>query len=1201
MRKRLAYILALLPLAALGQTTTQNFVKTTAYRGAGSTLPAVQVTYLDGLGRPIQQVAQGQSASGKDIVTHIEYDSLGRQRKEFLPYSTETATGGYRTDAATKVLSYYGSPTLALTGNPDFEPTGNPYSEKLFEASPVSRVLKQAAPGNPWAMGGGKEIRFDYLSNSDEEVRLLRAVATWDEGKGLYTEEIENTGAFYAAGELFKSIVRNENWTSGTENTTEEFKDKQGRVILKRTYGESIENENLANTAHDTYYLYDQYGNLAFVLSPKADPQNPQASLEHLSYQYLYDSRNRVVEKKLPGKNWEYIVYNRMGQIAAAGPAGSPFDDIAGDGWLVTKYDAFGRIAYTGWYQNSNYYEMSNKGRISMQGEYDTAADVWEARNSGSTVGGIAFNYTNGSFPQSSYHVLTVNYYDDYSFPNPPASFAPVEGQTVYYDNSTRKPKGMPTGSWVRVLQASTDYLGQPSYVLYDYKGRAIQQRTGNYLGGFHQASTLLDFSGKTLKSVTAHARTGTAAEYTITEDFGYSAQDRLISHTHKLNSKPVEMLSLRAYDELGQLILKDVGRSSLMPLQTVNYSYNVRGWLKEINKTAGLSLDPGLGLPDLFAFRINYDAVGNDLEGEIKGLYNGNISETLWLSANDNTLRSYGYKYDGLNRLREAVYQKGGARTNSYNEEMRYDKNGNIADLKRNGDFDQPTPNIMIDDLQYAYDSGNRLLAVRDHTAHPAGFDNGANGPEEYGYDDKGNMVRDDNKGITQIVYNHLNLPKAIYFAAGTKITYLYDALGTKLGKTVTEPTEEVRTDYLNGFQYEDEGTRFFATAEGYVNFMPNRGGYTTNYVYNYTDHLGNVRLSYSYTSAGLKILEENNYYPYGLKHEKYNSDTYQTVSTENGSYDSGVAVVQAQRLNYRYKYNGQEFQDELGLNMYDMNFRDYDPAIGRWTGIDPVIHHSLSTYNAFDGNPVFWADPSGADAQQTGAALSFEGVDIAGIFNAILSFLDTGYGSYTIQGEYSEASGPDGKFTSIDGAALDFAVLYNGVSIINKVELGSAIYSLGGYYSYTTPTGSLYKYKNGEVKGNAYGIGFGINDVPIDAMLEGFVHTHANYENPSDNNLSSMDKEPASEGLIFRGKSVKVPVYLVTPSGELMVRDVYRGNDGPKMRPTNVNIGNLLIPNDPKSPVRIRKNQISPIVIPPCAPTIWGTNGYPIDVKYK
>src|SRR5690606_33416150 len=37
---------------------------------------------------------------------------------------------------------------------------------------------------------------------------------------------------------------------------------------------------------------------------------------------------------------------------------------------------------------------------------------------------------------------------------------------------------------------------------------------------------------------------------------------------------------------------------------------------------------------------------------------------------------------------------------------------------------------------------------------------------------------------------------------------------------------------------------------------------------------------------------------------------------------------------------------------------------AIARWVVMDPVIHHDMSPYNAFDNNPVYWADPSGADA---------------------------------------------------------------------------------------------------------------------------------------------------------------------------------------------------------------------------------------------
>jgi hypothetical protein len=50
----------------------------------------------------------------------------------------------------------------------------------------------------------------------------------------------------------------------------------------------------------------------------------------------------------------------------------------------------------------------------------------------------------------------------------------------------------------------------------------------------------------------------------------------------------------------------------------------------------------------------------------------------------------------------------------------------------------------------------------------------------------------------------------------------------------------------------------------------------------------------------------------------------------------------------------------------MYDMPLRDYDPAIGRWMVQDPVIHHSQSPYNSFDGNPAYWSDPSGGDSTE-------------------------------------------------------------------------------------------------------------------------------------------------------------------------------------------------------------------------------------------
>ncbi|RZK11111.1 MAG: hypothetical protein EOO43_19620, partial [Flavobacterium sp.] len=124
----------------------------------------------------------------------------------------------------------------------------------------------------------------------------------------------------------------------------------------------------------------------------------------------------------------------------------------------------------------------------------------------------------------------------------------------------------------------------------------------------------------------------------------------------------------------------------------------------------------------------------------------------------------------------------------------------------------------------------------------------------------------------------------------------------------------------------------------------------------------------------------------------------------------------MQVERGKYQYKYNGKEYQDELGLNLYDMDFRDYDPAIARWTGIDPVVHYSQSTYNAFDGNPLFWADPSGADATITDNAVTFDGADAQAFITAFIGLMDGNDSSFTIAGAiYDLTDIADGNYTGI------------------------------------------------------------------------------------------------------------------------------------------------------------------------------------------
>src|SRR5690606_6404049 len=261
--------------------------------------------------------------------------------REYLPYASATDIGQYRSGALGATTGFY---NVAK-----YESTANPYSEKTLESSPLSRVMSQAAPGYDWRKGGGHEIGFEYRTNIANEVKVFGVDLAY--ANNTYTPILTGGSSYYDANKLYKTVTKDENWSSGTDHTTEEFKDKQGRVILKRTYNDGEK--------HDTYYVYDDFGNLTYVLPPKAtDLINPnglesniesavtvssgnnlplgatnsiilkdgfwaksgstftatiesdQPVLDELCYQYVYDERNRLVEKKIPGKGWEYIVYN---------------------------------------------------------------------------------------------------------------------------------------------------------------------------------------------------------------------------------------------------------------------------------------------------------------------------------------------------------------------------------------------------------------------------------------------------------------------------------------------------------------------------------------------------------------------------------------------------------------------------------------------------------------------------------------------------------------------------------------------------------------------------------------------------------------------------------------------------------------------------------------------------------------------------
>lgn len=517
--KRYLYLLLLFPIIIIGQTS--NYIKSTSYKQASlSTIanPASgqaskEITYFDGLGRPIQKIANAQSPLGKDIITPIEYDDYGRQVKEYLPYTSSQSN---------MALNNNSTIITALTIQyQTFYNDGNPYSGKDLEVSPMNRVLKQGAPGTDWTLGSGHEIKMDYQTNALNEVRLFTANTSWDVNQKLYSISLTNNG-YYAANELYKNIIYNENTTavpSESNGSMIEFKNKEGKVVLKRTYGKV--GTGTVNEKHDTYYVYDNYGNLTYVIPPKAADlvdstmalqadltsssvvssgntldlkatnsitllsgfnaqsgssfsavidNGSQSILDNLCYQYKYDSRNRLVEKKLPGKQWEYIVYDKLDRPILSQDANLK----AQNKWLFTKYDVFDRPVYTG-----EYIKTSQNTRKDLQGIADGSSVLFENKQGSNTINNATIYYSNNAFPNEDINLFTINYYDDYNFD--------INGgvsENVGTITPSTATKSLATGSKIRILGTNN---WTTNVVYYDQKGRSIYNYSKNDFLGLTQ------------------------------------------------------------------------------------------------------------------------------------------------------------------------------------------------------------------------------------------------------------------------------------------------------------------------------------------------------------------------------------------------------------------------------------------------------------------------------------------------------------------------------------------------------------------------------------------------------------------------------------------------------------------------------------------------------------------------------------------
>ncbi|SIS77482.1 YD repeat-containing protein, partial [Chryseobacterium ureilyticum] len=356
-------------------SNTENYVQTKTYldySGTQATKSSETVQYFDGLGRPKQVIGVNASPQGKDVVTHIEYDQFGRHAKDFLPIpQSGTQSGGVYTSPLGNASSIYGGEKI--------------YSEKILENSPLDRIQQQIQVGNDWT---GKPVKFDYDANIHEDyVRQYKTITTWIEGR---TETAIELNQYFLPAQLYKNTITDEDG-----NKTIEFKNGKGQVILVRKVVSVSENA-------DTYYVYNEYDQLAFVIPPLASaPTIDNSTKEKLYYQYRYDGRGRLVEKKLPGKGWEFMVYDKADRLIMTQDANMREKNK----WLITKYESLGRVAYTG--------IIGGGSRTSMQAQAENLIIVEGRSGSGFTKNGMQIQYSNGYFVDIE-TILSINYYDTY-------------------------------------------------------------------------------------------------------------------------------------------------------------------------------------------------------------------------------------------------------------------------------------------------------------------------------------------------------------------------------------------------------------------------------------------------------------------------------------------------------------------------------------------------------------------------------------------------------------------------------------------------------------------------------------------------------------------------------------------------------------------------------------------------------------------
>ncbi|MEI9811072.1 MAG: DUF6443 domain-containing protein [Bacteroidota bacterium] len=787
--------------------------------------------YFDFIGRPIQKVVKQASPLKKDYVAPVFYDRFGRVTTQYPSYvqqSGNTDNGKYKSTALVYDSVFYRS----LFPDEDVF-----WSQAEFDASPLQRVKKIMAEGDSWTGAGiGKTVSQRSNAVSDS-VRLWTIDISSE-------DDVPATSTMYQAGSLLVDEVTDERGIKAVV-----YKNESGQLVLSK-----VQLANSPSTGHAgwlcTYYIYDEMNALRMVIPPKAvevlmgvswDLAGNSSIRTGLCYAYYYDSKGRQIMKYIPGKDKSYIAYDQFGRVVMTQDA-----NLRQSGqWAFVKYDGQGRPIKSGLI-SSVLIKDSIVAQAFRSADYPTLGGTYTIT---SETWYDDYTWTSGT-PLNSTLVTTninsTNFYTTYN------TF-PEYAQQI---TESKRIRGMLTGS-KKIIIGTSDYLY--SLPFYDQYGRVIQVKETNYTGGTDVMTTQYDFSGKVIRNHLAHQKSGTNAQtHTLLTKYVYDHAGRIYTVAKDIDGTGDKTILKNIYNELGQLQTKRLGVNpgpgGGTSIEDLNYEYNIRGKLLGVNRDYIRYEGTGYW----FGYELGYEDPTTSVTGQTYAnpQLNGNIAGVTWRSRGDSEKRKYDYTYDNANRLLSADFNQ--YTGSSFNKtagidfsvtNMTYDANSNILTMAQKAlKLNASSP---VDQMRYSYFSNsNQLQQVYDTANDNASrlgdfrYDAVAKTSTDYSYDVNGSIISDQNKKISNITYNYLNLPSLVTLPGKGTIAYTYDAAGSKIKKVTTDSTGSTvkisSTLYLAGGVYENDTLQFTGHEEGRIRYKS--GSFFYDYMIR--DHLGNVRM---------------------------------------------------------------------------------------------------------------------------------------------------------------------------------------------------------------------------------------------------------------------------------------------------------------------------------------------------------------------